>query len=759
MKLGNDMIAPRLKKMQEEKFLQGMQRAASGEAYADIVNDQPWYTRIYGEGAVVEGAQAYEVQSKVEKWAGAHEANMGALRTQSPDQIPGYLMKSMDSVMTGDPSIDTLIRGNLTRVLPQLMKVHTKEHFKYQQENMVTQQAAAINAAADNVQIARTSTTDVHTAEALEQREVALLATATPPDGQDPTAYLKNVKAVIVEQAQKGNFHAVNVFRRGGVLGAMKPEDRVQLEAQIDAYSSYHRQKGMTGDWLIRAEQLKAQALAQGAEAVSPAVYRANVGALNADYTRATGNPDPLVTPPAEAHIVGTALAHQYAAQFQEGQRALTAQRVAATADAKAAAKAMLVNNIALAAARGDMTLVATTHAATEAEQDEGFMQAFNTFAPKDGALMSNEQVRLLVNSAQGQGGYVNKMLKARLTAGLEAPAELPTPQFQQQYAQWQALYLQKDGAAARMKYYTPDVDARMLSFHQGMQGQTIDAAPFVYQQTMLSQGKRVSLDKTEWKSIRGAIDDATGVNAPYLRDLFPGKLGNKPLKESAINELARFAGPTLERYKAAGLKPEELAEAMVHSALANGAETAAGYAWVNPKGTKPLRELLGKQGVSPDVVAHLFEQVLETKTKEANLATTPTVHAVIRMDDENGAAQFNVVYADGGRFKSFNVNSDQMRAAYVDPIRAAKEAEAAAIKEDEASRGWRVGKELAPLYSKQPTGYYEAPAQAARQRIRFQERISSLEADLARTRAANADTRGIEQALAQARKDLAAVK
>jgi hypothetical protein len=59
MKVGESIMAPMLKQKKTEAYVAGMQRAMQGEAVTEIATEQPWYSKIFGDSDVVEGARAY----------------------------------------------------------------------------------------------------------------------------------------------------------------------------------------------------------------------------------------------------------------------------------------------------------------------------------------------------------------------------------------------------------------------------------------------------------------------------------------------------------------------------------------------------------------------------------------------------------------------------------------------------------------------------------------------------------------------------
>ena len=115
LQLGQEVLQKEIERRREQAFLEGMVQAASGQALTEIVGNQPWYSRIFGPSAAVEGARAYSAQAAVARWVAEQQNNMGELRAMSPDAIPSRLMESMDSFMTGDAQTDSMIRAEFAK--------------------------------------------------------------------------------------------------------------------------------------------------------------------------------------------------------------------------------------------------------------------------------------------------------------------------------------------------------------------------------------------------------------------------------------------------------------------------------------------------------------------------------------------------------------------------------------------------------------------------------------------------------------------
>ena len=87
------MLKPVAQEVAARKFLEGQQRAASGEALTQIVNEQPWYSKIFGPSSAVEGARQYSLDAQAAKFDAAVQNAMPSLRNTSPDELPAIIQK------------------------------------------------------------------------------------------------------------------------------------------------------------------------------------------------------------------------------------------------------------------------------------------------------------------------------------------------------------------------------------------------------------------------------------------------------------------------------------------------------------------------------------------------------------------------------------------------------------------------------------------------------------------------------------------
>ena len=119
-KLTQGAIQPYIDRAKKEQYAEGMAEAAQGKSLINIENDQPWYTKIYGPDATVQGAQMFNVNAAMNDAQTSFMQAMPQLRSRSPDQVRGYLVDKMAQVQaTGDPYTDAMVQQKLAEQWPR----------------------------------------------------------------------------------------------------------------------------------------------------------------------------------------------------------------------------------------------------------------------------------------------------------------------------------------------------------------------------------------------------------------------------------------------------------------------------------------------------------------------------------------------------------------------------------------------------------------------------------------------------------------
>ncbi|WP_109479445.1 hypothetical protein [Paraburkholderia sp. C35] len=232
-KLTQGMIQPYIDKAKKEQYANGMAQAAQGKSLIEIENDQPWYTKIYGPDATVQGAQMFNVNAAMNDAQTSFMQAMPQLREKSPDQVRAYLVDKMSQVQgTGDQYTDAMVQQKLAEQLPQMLDHHMQQYVQYTQEqnylgftNMGTSAARSMQATLS----ANPTNSDDDVSKAYANYNANLLK----PDNMTTDAYHRAIKDITISNASMGNWQAVRAIKQSDAYAQMDPAIRADLDDKI----------------------------------------------------------------------------------------------------------------------------------------------------------------------------------------------------------------------------------------------------------------------------------------------------------------------------------------------------------------------------------------------------------------------------------------------------------------------------------------------------------------------------------------------
>lgn len=725
MKFGQDQIAPHLERAREEAFVRGVQKAASGQAMQEIVNEQPWYTKLFGDGPVVEGARMYSIQAKTEAWAAAHENNMGALKTQSPDAVPGYLMESMKQYLTGDDATDGMIKGNMVKAVPQLIKRHTKEYFKYQQEQASEQRVNAIVAAGQSVQLAHQADPGMYTPEDLDARKLSFLSTMTPTEGSDPDAYERDIKSVIQIYSESGDFHALRTMRDAGVIGHMKAEDRIQVEAGINRYGAYHAANAAVG-YVERMAKIKM-------DAHEGRISAAEVGPLydsiNAEYSSKTGNDAPIINKQGYMSDMMASMKARVSAE-EEANRVLAynaAQR--AKAIKEGTDEAALGAQILHAAGQGDLPVLKAQGIKT-VDIDNTVYQFYKQDPVK-------AMPALALNA---MGGYGNPYIKAEVQAVVSSgQGDNINDGFIKGYGLWKAMRNIPNGGLSATSEYFPELASRRYeAFEMALGSQPIEKfGELAYQRSMQTRLKPgYSFTKDESAAVEKLISKEYSSSFRLVNGV-----GLTP--EAARVAQAAIAAP-YGSLKETG-NPQTALKESLELAKASGLEIVGSHAFVSGRDKPRLKSYIAAKdpALTEGQIGEGLDDLVKEYTVKATGRSSADSYTLIRAGDRDGKAQFQLyLAADGVTQPPVSFSSDdiatQIKAKYEREVAAPARAKADNLAKRNTSRDKSI--------------YRDVTSQ-------LEDRLRGLQDDRARYVKSNSDTRTIDEAIANTEARIARTK
>lgn len=656
IKLGDRKLQGQIKQRQQEQFVVGMQRAMAGEAVADIAEDQPWYSQLFGDSDVIEGARAYSSQAAVSDMAASFEASADDMRRLGPQEAQQFYIAEVNKRLTGDPASDGAIMQAVMRVMPSAMKSQAKAHYGFLQERAVEAQSQAMSSDADRLQangaaLAKGTMSAEDFAVAKEQ----VVFNGQPAAGQNPEKWVETIGKNLHLWASQGKFHAVNAYKEKGAFDVLPPALRESVEKAV--YSGESKA-------LDKARGAHAAALGQ-------IDFRAHEGkttdeeilsayqAVNALVAKETGitSQDAISASTLQAGVKN-ALTSMLREQDQRIRGAKTAGSSARTAIEKAALKAEVIEGTASMIKLGkglgvnisrDDAIEAWDHIRkTESPQAVMELQArnFRTFNGRNGPVVDEK---------------AQAITKMRLQGAIE---NQDVATFTEVYRDWNA---RRTINPAMANEYIGDsrLALQMESFHQIMGGRDERAIP-AFGKAFVTDPRPVSMSKEDRTAAVKALKAETSYYVPEgfgARGTPDGRgvySNNIDLADHQLAILEQAVLPRLAELR--GVNPGATAKQALQERMADGSlSVLGGYVVQNLKGQKPLDAVMIARGVPVDNINTAFQELTHQKLQALGLSDGDSVSYWRGPDMPGGDPAFVAVVGDGSTFHTMVLTGDEI--------------------------------------------------------------------------------------------------
>lgn len=586
------LLKPVAAEVAERKFLEGVQRASSGEALTDIVNTQPWYSKIFGPSSAVEGARQYSLDAQAAKFDAAVQQAMPTLRNTSPNELPGIIQKMSKEFETGDPTTDAQLGLRLTKVLPNLIQAHTREYYKAQQEHAYNQRFDAAQQNATSLQIV--SQDPMASEDDKLLRQANFLQGFVLPTGVDPESHKQFIQTSLASLAEAGQFHALDVAMKAGVAKALSPEKRLQLERQVTMFKKQAARDAIDS---YTEQIVTIQAKAANNEFASGKEVLDAFNAINEDYAKRSGNDEPVVHRALQGSTMLTARQAYLAYQREVGKSVAAAQ---------APQDQLLLADQALA--------TMTYNKAVDAVKAAGGKESVVADAARRQWLNlqgdPKAQAAWLIKTSY-DGGHVAS-IKDDITERIGRAQDAKDANFIYGYELYQQLLEQhpSDNGPnhALAAYMSPKDIKRYAAFHDALGGQTIaeggERAFALSRQAIVNPGHTFSKDEDKaWKNfedeeLRGnKFWGNAGVSLAGNEMAYFG--APKPFTATSSQVVRAMAQGNWDAAKA--LDKANPQKAAIALAQQQGLEMYGSYAWVNGRGRPSLESKLAT--VAPGVL------------------------------------------------------------------------------------------------------------------------------------------------------------
>jgi hypothetical protein len=396
-RLGKEVLAPKIEAARQKAFVSGMQRVATGEAVAEIVNEQPWYAGVFGDTPVVEGARAFASFTHSQKTSMDIEQQMPELRKMSPTQFQNYMGEKMGSLSTGDPGTDALVTQSFMKEMPGILKAHAKEHIGWQQANFAKSVQEGQITAASRYAAQASRHDSLSNAERLLENDdpgafndagdlleskIAFAESFRNP-GMPEAAYQKMTTSNIMAIMSNGNLHAFNTLDDAGVLQTLGGDNEKRIRDYADRTEAKMK-ANMPAPMVTALANIRVIA-SRGDQLEDMPELKKQVAEFNASWQRLTGARDPFIKGETAA---------QFQASLMEG--ILDSERKALEAGQKAAK-----------AAQGSEQKALET--ATELHHVTNLLLGGNTVGGQSADVVRNAWAELSQDPAKARQARINQ--------------------------------------------------------------------------------------------------------------------------------------------------------------------------------------------------------------------------------------------------------------------------------------------------------------------------------------------------------------
>lgn len=665
-KMGEAIIAPKIKELQMGQYVKGMQAAAAGQAITDIVEEQPWYFRAFGSTNMVDGARAYTAFTKTNEVNTGIQAAMPELRKLSGPEFADHIQKQVAATATGDAATDAMMFQQVMKTMPDQMMQQTKHHYVWQQERMADEQRKGMGSALTNVGVViakyrNAAPGDAFMPAAMNEitdgvdasgATVNALAAFERPDGQDPKVHSRNTVLALSAALAEGNLFGAYAMQDAGVVDRLEPDDKVHFSRALD---QAERKQRLLIDAPLAIQGAHWQTLANE-PTTDPALIIQGAKDLNAQYAKMTGSRMPLVAQADTVRELVQLETTRINAAHREAARLAHEGAKAATADAKQTAHNQKIELGAAAFSTGSDFSFLTEREAQEA------------WAHKRQVSSDDQYFSAMAASAERKGG-INVAFRDTLQTELNLAVSQSNPQTLFDTYTKHYLPLRKAGGARGMEIaakYTDDYAAKMDDYHRFMQAtgavsegdKVVAMLKFTQPRAKPNHSKdaveyqKVAAQKGTWNTLGNLFSDKPPLDSelapqfvselmPYMDNLPEGLDTKSKLREAGkLAGIEQFAGTYWKR----GLDQKPIEEALVRPTGPNGVP--------NPSQIQvtELDEAI-KLGFS--------KKLAEVGLKDTNVST-------YRMPDNNGEAMFYVLsHTPAGEPNGIMIRGSEIQSAW----------------------------------------------------------------------------------------------
>lgn len=689
MQLGSKILEPQIKKVQTEKFLEGAQRVAQGEALKSIVDEQPWFTQIFGPSSSVQGARTVAQMKGVDDYLTSVANDMPNLQKLSSKEFGQQITSKMGDFLTGDSVADSAIQLKMVESTGALFKAHTKANYKYTQDVMQNNMMGYMQSGAKKMQAMAGQLLQGTMNQAdFDEVKAEFVGNLMPVDGQSSKSYWGGIEAATIDALATGNHHAANAVFDSGIFNSAPAETR---KAMLDARFTYESRTQETAGFAEfgpRIGQLKGMA---AAGQLTGNQILGEIDKINAEYTTKYGIDRPLFKRKEMESIISGNISSLYnraeqdkrdlAREGRADRRELAKEQVKADTDLRKSQQlALLIQGNA-----GDMAGMAGY---SKDEIDRGVYQAAQIVGSQGGNVG-----RFFVGQYNQGGGHVNSLYKNQMQAGMRSAVREghSGAAFQQSYTMFKELSEEPGGKGAALAYLGDD-GIKMMKYDQFVQNKLTPEISY-----QLAFGEQLDTSrKSSDKKIGEQLIKTVQNDEPGTWDKLFGQM---PLTEQSQRVLTTAVAANYDKLVGNTGMDDDNAMKVALNVAKGELDVVGPYVYAKGGDRKPVYQLIG---ADEKVAGQVFSEFLNNRARENGITaglpgaqeeqiggrfasdlltagalpavsrawgrtfgTDPNV-MVMRLPDQDGVGIFGVtIVSPDGTTKSFPINSRELRDFY----------------------------------------------------------------------------------------------
>lgn len=626
-KMGRDIMEPLIEKEQTGQFWEGVKRVAEGTALDEILKDEPWFTQIFGNSSLVDGARAYTAQKNIQDVVTNVSRDMGDLRKRAPGEVASELTGRLQSAMTGDALTDAVIQKSAVQTLPALIKEHTKENYAFLQSELKRTQFEAWGSSASLLQSKASGyVTGTVRKEDFEFEQAKFLGEIGSLPGQTEESFKSNLINLVGKAAQDGNFHAVNALEKTGFRRFLTPEQTKSLDDTVFRYQTRAKADASAGPMAVDLGLFDAAARTG---AMNPEQIASHGAVMNKRFRDLTGIDDDLID-------IRQSVASSAAVLYRDQDKPLTADQK----------REQALGAIASGFHGGQGARAVPPRSGTErSEQDDVFRAEM---------AKAKNPLQYLVANAMAPEPWISPSIQGEMQISIDAGAEGKyNTGFEKSYQSWKQLRATPNGGIQTAAVYYGDKNKQLQAYDariaQGMPPELAYQKVFVQKEKFGQQPQ----SKQAQKELSGAIKSQFTSYLPWVKDP----------EDATINMIASYASAEVEdirRYNP-GISTNEAAQQAVATLKGKGLEIQGKYGWMRMPDSAPITQLVGP---NQTLLNKAVNETVEQRWKAAGASKIDTFE-IVRGPDQGGVATFWLDAWDGERHYWSTMTSDDLKAHY----------------------------------------------------------------------------------------------